>query len=93
MQQASPRLVHPTPSILCSTLNSLVVQRNKLTYQPIKLIVAQPAQHSTRPLFTTQKIEWAIHSFEPYKSPGPDGLHLICLQLELPQITRPSTPL
>mgnify|MGYP001802738319 FL=1 len=44
-------------------------------------------------LFTTQKTKWAIDSFEPYKSPGPDGLHPICLQLALPQITPVLQPL
>ena len=38
-------------------------------------------------LFTAQKIQWAIESFEPYKAPGPDGIYPICLQLALPYIT------
>mgnify|MGYP001798028117 FL=1 len=31
-------------------------------------------------MFSIQKIKWAVKKFEPYKSPGPDGIYPICLQ-------------
>ena len=37
-------------------------------------------------MFSIQKIKWAVKKFEPYKSPGPDGIYPICLQLALPII-------
>ena len=31
-------------------------------------------------IFTNSRIEWAIKSFKPYKSPGPDGIYPAMLQ-------------
>lgn len=37
-------------------------------------------------IFTKQRLEWAINTFEPYKSPGVDGIHPALLQKGLGEI-------
>lgn len=36
--------------------------------------------HVAKEVINQDKIKWAINSFEPYKSPGPDGIYPILLQ-------------
>jgi len=43
----------------------------------------------SKSIVTTERLRWAIGKFQPYKSPGPDGIQPILLQRALSQLPAP----
>ena len=37
-------------------------------------------------IVSTERITWTVESFDPYKTPGPDGIHPVRLQKALPRL-------
>ena len=37
-------------------------------------------------IVSTERITWTVESFDPYKTPGPDGIHPVPLQKALPRL-------
>ena len=57
------------------------------TYQQARKLNRSPQESNTNTITDTikniisdQKVSWAINTFQPYKTPGPDGIYPICLQ-------------